>query len=83
MTNQIPRPKRLAKKIGIGALIIVPLVVVLSILFADLKMNSALSIFLTVLACGIVCFVYVIIYTKIEDAQTKKWEGKSDPFNRE
>lgn len=83
MNNRVDRPKRLARKIGIGACFIVPLAVALSILFADLKMNSALSIFLIVLCCSIVCFIYIVIYTKIEDKQDKKWEGKTDPFNRE
>lgn len=83
MKQRIPRPKRLAKKIGIGACIVVPLAVLLSIWFADLKMNDILSIFLIVLACGVVTFGYVIIYSKIEENQEKKWEGKSDPFNHE
>lgn len=81
--NRVERPKRLARKIGIGACLIIPLTIGLSILFADLKLNNALSIFLIVLACSIVCFIYVLIYTKIEDIKDKKWEGKTDPFNRE
>ena len=81
--RRVDRPKRIAKKVGIGACIIIPVMVVLSVLFAEIKMNSALSIFLTVLISGIICFVYVIIYTKIEDKRDKKWEGTSDPFNHE
>lgn len=83
MNQRIPRPKRMARKIGIGACIVVPLAVFLSIWFADLGMNDTLSVFLIVLACGIVTFGYVVIYTKIEDKQDKKWEGKTDPFNHE
>lgn len=83
MNRRVERPKRMVKKIGIGAAIIVPIAIALSILFADLKMNNVLSVFLIVLVCSIVCFVYVLIYTKIEDNKDKKWEGKTDPFNRE
>ena len=83
MNNRVDRPKRLAKKIGIGACIIIPIVIVLSILFAEIKMNNALSIFLIVLTCSIVCLIYAIIYTKIEDKRDKKWEGTKDPFNHE
>lgn len=83
MNQRTQRPKKLAKKIGIGICLVVPVAVFLSIWFADLKMDDALSIFLIVLACCLVTFLYVVIYTKIEDKQDKKWEGKSDPFNHE
>ena len=59
--NRVQRPKRLAKKIGIGACLIIPLTIGLSILFAELKMNNVLSVFLIVLSCGIVCFIYILI----------------------
>ena len=81
--RRVDRPKRMVTKIGIGGCIIIPVMALLSILFAELRMNSILSIFLTVLISGIICLVYVIIYTKIEDKRDKKWEGTSDPFNHE
>lgn len=83
MNQRTQRPKKLAKKIVIGICLVVPVAVFLSIWFADLEMHDALSIFLIVLACCLVTFLYVVIYTKIEDRQDKKWEGKSDPFNHE
>lgn len=76
------KSKKLAKKIGIGALIIVPLAFLLSYYFALWKMNNSLAIFLIVLCCGLVCFAYVLIYNKIEQKKIEKREKLDDPFNK-
>lgn len=78
----VNKTKSLAKKIGIGALIIVPLAFLLSYYFAIWKMNNALAIFLIVLCCSIVCFAYVLIYNKIEQRKRQKLEKLDDPFNK-
>ena len=77
-----PKNKRLAKMIGIGLLILIPLAFFIYYFLAKIKMDNTLSIFLIVLGLCIVCFVYYLIYTKIESNKQKKWESDDDPFSK-
>lgn len=80
--NQKKKVKQLTKKIGIGALIVVPIVLILSFVFTEIGIPDGLSIFLLVLIAGIACFVYSIVLAKIEDRNAKLRESFEDPFNK-
>lgn len=76
------KKKRMTRLIGIGALITLPLVLVLSIWFADLKMDNVLSVFLIVLIASIVIFAYYLVFTFIEKKSQERKNKFDDPFNR-
>lgn len=80
--NQKKEAKKLGKKIGIGALIVVPIVLILSFVFSEAGMSDTLSIFLLVLIAGIVTFGYIVVMAKIEDKYAKLKDSFEDPFNK-
>ncbi len=82
MNLMLRKTKHLAKKIGIGATIIIPILILFSIWFAEIKMDSSLSIFLIVLICCAVCLVYILVYNKLEEKAVKRREEINDPFSK-
>ena len=80
--SEFYRKKRMTKLIGYGALIVIPLVLVLSIVFSEIKMANELSIFLIVLISSIAIFAYYLLFAHFEKKKFEKKKNFDDPFNK-
>lgn len=76
------KKKRMTKLIGFGALITIAVVFGLSMLFADLKMDNVLSVFLIVLVASTVIFLYYLLFTHFERKTQERKRKFDDPFNK-
>jgi uncharacterized membrane protein len=74
------KSKSMKKMLTYGILLVIPIVLLLSYWFTELKMPDMLSIFLIVLIGGAVIFAYYLIYTRIEAKNEEKNKNKPDPF---
>lgn len=79
--SQFSKKRRMTKLIGIGAIIVLPIVFGFSILFSELKMANPLSVFLTVLISCIAIFIYYLLFTYFERKAIEKKQVKKDPFS--
>lgn len=79
--SEFYKKKRMTRLLGYGTLICVPLVFILSYLFNEVKMDSALSVFLIVLIASAAMFAYYVLFNHIEQKALKKKQEKYDPFN--